>query len=403
MAHIVLGVTGSIAAFKAADLSSYLTRRGDRVDVVMTRAAISLIAPTTFQALTHRPVYSGVFEEHDPARIAHIALADDADLIVIAPASADFIARAALGTGSEMLDTVLLASHSPVLFVPAMNVHMYTHPAVQQNLSRLAQWGYQVMEPAEGNLACGYEGKGRFPEIEAIVAFIDRLLQPAPRDLEGVRLLVTAGGTREPLDPVRYLGNRSSGKMGHALAQQAVRRGALVTLVTASALPAPNGVETIRVSTAEEMASAVLSRVSSADVICAAAAVADFRVEKPHPRKIKKEGRTQWQLDLIPTTDILQQVAQQRRPDQVLVGFAAETDQVVENARKKLQEKRLDLVVANDVSQPGSGFEAENDQVWLVTREGVEALPLLPKTEVADHILDRVVQLRGQKMAESVR
>jgi phosphopantothenoylcysteine decarboxylase/phosphopantothenate--cysteine ligase len=415
--HIVLGIGGGIAAYKAAELVRLLVKAGAVVDVVMTRAAQQFITPLTLQALSGRPVATELFDLVQESEIGHIALADRAELLLIAPATADLVARLALGLGDDLLTTLALACRAPLLLAPAMNVNMWQHPSVQDNLARLVQRGAHVVGPAAGELACGWIGTGRLVEPVEIVATARAVLaapaaQAAPeprRDLAGVRLLVTAGPTHEALDPVRFLGNRSSGKMGFALAERAARRGAEVTLVAGPvALPTPPGVRRIDVESAADMAEAVLPRSrpdhdEAADVIVMAAAVADFRPAAAAPRKLKKSTLgEQPRIELVPTVDILAELGRSRtdrRP--LLVGFAAETNDVIGYASRKLREKRCDLIVANDVAEPGSGFGTETNRVTLLekpagpdeTRPEISELPQRPKGEVADRILDRIAEL----------
>ncbi|HEY8415617.1 MAG TPA: bifunctional phosphopantothenoylcysteine decarboxylase/phosphopantothenate--cysteine ligase CoaBC, partial [Thermaerobacter sp.] len=327
--------------------------------------------------------------------IEHVALADRAHLVIVAPATANVLGKIAWGLADDYLTTVVtaVALRVPVLLAPAMNVHMYRNPAVQANIRRLRELGYEVMEPEEGPLAEGYSGIGRLPEPAAIVAAAERLLART-RDLAGLRFLVTAGPTREPIDPVRFISNRSSGKMGFALAEAARDRGARVTLVSGPvALPDPPGVEVVRVETARDMLEAVLARAGEADAIIKAAAVADFRPARPSAHKLKKSSVAPV-VELEPNTDILRELGRRKRPGQVLVGFAAETRDLLDNAQRKIREKNLDFIVLNDVSQPGAGFEVDTNIVTLVFPDGrAEPLPRMSKREVAEAILDRLVAL----------
>jgi phosphopantothenoylcysteine decarboxylase/phosphopantothenate--cysteine ligase len=407
--RIFLGVSGGIAAYKAVELLRLLTRRAEEggagaaeVRVVMTPAATEFVRPLTFQTLSGFPVGTTLWDLTAESEIGHITLAQRTDLVVVAPATADLIGRYAAGLADDLLTTVLLATTAPVLLAPAMNPQMYAHPAVQANLAMLRARGVGIVEPTEGELACKSYGPGRLAEPPTILeAILERL---APTDLAGVRLLVTTGPTREPLDPVRYLSNRSSGRMGVAIARAARRRGASVTLVAGPLeVPPPGGVEVVLVETAAEMAAAVLERAETATAVIMAAAVADYRPEVVVPRKVKKgpEGE-RWTLALTPTVDILAELGRRRRearaagrgPGPVLVGFAAETDDLVAHAREKLVGKGIDLVVANDVTAPGSGFGVETNAVVLVGPDGVvESRAVAPKAEVADAILDRVASL----------
>lgn len=391
--ELVLGVTGSIAAYKAAYLLRELRRAGASVTVVMTRHAREFVAPLTFRTLSGRPVLCDLFDPQEPAAVEHVALAERADLVAVAPATAGALARAALGLADDFLGTLLLASRAPLLFAPAMDGEMWTHPTVQAHVAALRARGAAVMEPGRGDLASGLEGQGRFPEAGDIVETAARLLWPK-RDFAGERVLVTAGPTREPVDPVRYLTNRSSGRMGYALATLAARRGALVTLVSGpTSLATPLGVRMVPVHTAAEMREAVLREAAAAAVVIKAAAVADYRVVRPPAEKIRsqQEGLT---LALAPNPDILAELGR-AKGDRFLVGFAAETADVRASARAKQEAKGVDLIVANDVSRADIGFDAADNEVTLLDRwGGVVELPRLPKLDVADAILDRVQALR---------
>jgi len=391
--ELVLGVTGSIAAYKAVYLLRELRRAGASVTVVMTPHAQEFVAPLTFRTLSGRPVLSNLFDPREPAAVEHVALAERADLVVVAPATANALARAALGLADDFLGTLLLASRAPLLFAPAMDGDMWTHPAVQSHVATLRARGATVMEPGHGDLASGLTGHGRFPEVADLVETAARLVWPK-RDLVGDHVLVTAGPTREPVDPVRYLSNRSSGRMGYALATLAARRGAQVTLVTGpTRLTPPPGVRVIPVQTAEEMRDAVLQVAPVATVVVKAAAVADYRVARPVTAKIRsrQDGLT---LPLAPNPDILRELGRVKGT-RFLVGFAAETGDVRESARAKLEAKGVDLMVANDVSRGDIGFDVEENEVVLLDRwGGVVELPRLSKVDVADAILDRVQTLR---------
>jgi phosphopantothenoylcysteine decarboxylase/phosphopantothenate--cysteine ligase len=389
---VVLGVTGGIAAYKAADLASKLTQAGARVEVVMTESATEFVSPLTFRTLTGRPVTTSLWELASEFSVEHVALADAADIVVIAPATANTIAKLAHGLADDILSCVVLATKAPVVIAPAMHHNMLMNPITQENLARLKAQGFTIIEPDYGRLASGQVGRGRFPDTEVIMDTIRQVLG-REGDLAGKRIVVTAGGTREPVDPVRYLGNRSSGKMGYAVAEAARDRGASVTFITAAPLPAPAGMEVIPVSTAAEMKEAVAKAVAGADALIMAAAVADYRPKEAAPNKIKKgsEGLT---LELVRTPDILGEV----KGDFVRVGFAAESENLIGHARKKLSEKRLDLIVANDITQPDSGFGADTNKVTIISRDGtVEDLPLMSKREVAERILDRAGEMIGKK------
>jgi phosphopantothenoylcysteine decarboxylase/phosphopantothenate--cysteine ligase len=387
--RILLGVTGSIAAYKAVELLRLLTKSGAEVQVVMTEPATKFVAPLTFETLTRQPVLLDMWSLEYSHRIGHIEATQRADLFVVAPATARTIARLALGLGDDFLSCIYLASRCPVVVAPAMDCDMFEHPAVQENLQRLRDRGVHVVEPDTGPLASGLVGRGRLAELSEILGAIERILIPR-QDLAGQVVLVTAGPTREPLDPVRFLSNRSSGKMGYAIAEAAAARGAHVILVSGpTALPAPPGVDMIHVETAEEMYQAVLAKLESARVVIKAAAVADYRPKHKADRKIKKDQAI-FPVALEPTPDILAELGK-RKGTRILVGFAAETDDLVANARKKLQRKNLDLMVANDVGQSGAGFDVDTNVVKILDAAGgVEELPLLSKREVADRILDRV-------------
>jgi phosphopantothenoylcysteine decarboxylase/phosphopantothenate--cysteine ligase len=397
---IALGVTGGVAAYKAAELVRRLQQDGLDVQVVMTRSAREFIAPLTFAALTGQKVITEMFGESSasPANvesaIEHIAVAQRIQLLVVAPATADILAKFAAGIADDFLTTLYLATKAPVVVAPAMNVNMWEHPATQQSLATLRARGVHVVEPDEGYLACGMTGAGRLAGIESIVQRVRDVLG-IKHDLDGETVLVTAGPTCEDIDPVRFLTNRSSGKMGYALADAARRRGAKVILVSGPvALEPPDGVERVSVRTTEEMRRAVLDRASESTVVIKAAAVADYRPAAPQEKKMKR-GKGKLTLELEPTADIIGELAG-AKGSKVLVGFAAETDHVAENARAKLAGKKLDLVVANDVTQEGAGFEAETNIVTLFTRDGREVpLPKLSKLEVAHRILDEVLRLKN--------
>ena len=401
--RIVIGVCGGIAAYKAADLVSKLTQAGALVDVILTERAREFVSPLTFSALSQRPVYSDLWEPSGEAAARHIELGHAADLLVIAPATANTLARLAHGLADDMLGAVALASPAPLLLVPAMESHMYEHPATQANLRLLVERGATVIPPESGRLASGEVGVGRFPETATILGHIHGLLGRAG-DLAGRRVVVTAGGTREPIDPVRYVGNHSSGLMGFAIAEEARDRGAAVTLIVgATSAALPSGMEIVRVGTALEMRAAVFEAVRGAAALVMAAAVADYRVEHPAANKIKK-GSTAENADgsitlrLVRNPDILADLAAEARADGLIrVGFAAETTDVERNASKKLAGKRLSLLVANDVSKAGSGFGATTNEVAILHADGrIEQLTLLPKTEVAAALWDRITPLLGK-------
>jgi phosphopantothenoylcysteine decarboxylase / phosphopantothenate---cysteine ligase len=392
--QILLGVTGSIAACKAADLASQLTQAGARVDVVLTESATRFVTPLTFQSVTGRPAHSDLWAASAEAHIAHVALAEHAHLLVIAPATADIIARLAHGLADDLLTVTALAARCPLLLAPAMDGGMYEHPATQANLKTLAERGVVVLGPAEGRMASGLVGRGRLLEPEEIFGHI-RLALGRGGSLAGRHVVVSAGGTQEPIDPVRFISNRSSGKQGYALAQAALDRGAEVTLVTGpTALTAPAGAQRVAVQTAQEMAQAVLTASAGADVLLMAAAVADFRPAQVAGQKIKKTAVPEIQLEK--TLDILTAVAEARdqspaRRPAIIVGFAAESQNLIENARDKVLRKRLSLIVANDISASDAGFGVDTNRVTLIDEGGgIEELPLLTKTQVAEAVLARV-------------
>jgi phosphopantothenoylcysteine decarboxylase/phosphopantothenate--cysteine ligase len=388
--RILLGVTGGIAAYKAAELARRLTAAGARVKVVMTRAAQEFISPLTFAALTRERVATALFGAGSEP-LEHVALGQEVDAIVVAPATANLLGKMAAGIGDDLLTTILLAATRPVLLCPAMNVEMWAHPAVQENLTRLKARGVLVMEPGAGELACGAVGPARLPEPEVIVEALARLV--SRQDLAARRVLVTAGPTHEDLDPVRFLTNRSSGKQGYAVARVAWRRGAEVCLVSGpSVLPAPYGVELVTVRSAGEMLDAVKSRFPQADALLMAAAVGDYRPSRPEAQKIKR-GSREMQVSLTPNPDILKELSP-LKTGQIVVGFAAETEDLMAEARRKLVYKNLDLIVANEVGKPDSGFAVDTNEVTIFAREAVPVrLPLMSKEEVAERILNRVAEL----------
>jgi phosphopantothenoylcysteine decarboxylase / phosphopantothenate---cysteine ligase len=383
---VVLGVTAGIAAYKAVDVCRQLVDAGAHVAPVLTADAHRFVGPLTFSALASEPARTQLFDGPDP--IPHTRLGQRADLVVVAPATATLLAKYSAGIADDLLTATLLATRAPVLVAPAMHTEMWEHPAVRANVATLTARGVAVVGPDAGHLAGGDEGPGRLADPDDIVDAAARILADG-RDLTGVRILVTAGGTREAIDPVRFVGNRSSGKMGHAVADVAAHRGAHVTLVTTTNRPAAPGVDVVPVETAEEMGDAVLARYDDVDVVVMAAAVADFRPKAPEREKLKKRDGVP-ELHLEPTPDILATLGDRKR-HQVLVGFAAETGQVPEHAAQKLTAKHLDLVVGNDVSAPDAGFEVDTNRATLVNSDGtIDELPLLPKTTLATTILDRV-------------
>ena len=399
---IVLGVTGSIAAYKAVELLRELIKAGASVSVVMTESAQRFVAPLTFATLSRGEVMTDLFALDYEAKIRHVAAAEGADLLLVAPATANIIGKFARGLADDLLTNLFLACTRPILLAPAMDADMYRHPAVQENLSQLRGWGVRIVGPAEGELASGMWGPGRLAEIPEILEAVAEILRPI-NDLAAEVVLVTAGPTHEPLDPVRYLTNRSSGKMGYAIAQEAADRGARTILVSGpTGLTPPSGVETIRVETALQMRSAVLDHFPEATVVIKAAAVSDYRLAHTADLKVKKEGQS-LSLELVPNPDILKEIGAQKG-ERILVGFAAETGDLLRQAERKLKEKNLDLIVANDVSKEGAGFSHDTNVVLILDQDGgVEELPLLPKRQVARRILDRVVLLRQRRGATNSR
>jgi phosphopantothenoylcysteine decarboxylase/phosphopantothenate--cysteine ligase len=395
--RILVGVTGGIAAYKAPELVRALRRAGHAVRCVMTPAAAQFVAPLVLQTLSGEPVRTDLFDPTQEGEIGHVALADWAELYVVAPATAHTLAKLAHGLADESVSAVALATRAPLLLAPAMNVNMWRHPATQQNLAALRERGARLVGPEVGELACGWEGEGRMAEPAAIAEAAALAL--GPKGLRGEVVLVTAGGTRERVDAVRYLGNRSSGKMGFAVASEAARRGAEVVLVAApTALPTPAGVRRVEVESALEMREAVSAELSRASIVVKAAAVADFRPAAPAERKLKKEELPEGEglrLELERNPDILAEICREKG-SRVVVGFAAESHDLVEAARRKLERKGCDLLVANDISKQASGFDADRNTVVFVWPGGeVEELPSLPKAEVAAQLLDRVEKLRG--------
>ena len=387
---VVLGVTGGIGAYKACELARSLMRAGIRVKVVMTESATKFVTPVTFRALTREPVAVSLWDEPD-AKIHHISLAQEADVMVIAPCTANVIAKLAHGRADDLLTASALATEAPLIIAPAMNVHMWRKEITQANVAALRSRGVMFVEPESGELACGDVGEGRLAAVDFVVAATLEELGRA-RELEGVRVLVTAGGTREPIDPVRYIGNRSSGRTGFAIAEEAARRGADVTLVTGpTTLADPFGVRTVRVETALQMRDAAEEAFDDADVVIASAAVADFRPAEVSEGKIKKNDAP-YTIALVPNPDILASLGE-RKGSRVLVGFAAESGEAAAGARAKLMAKHLDLVVANDITEPGLGFDSARNRVTLVTAQGDEELPEMDKRVLARVLLDRVTAI----------
>lgn len=394
--EIILGITGGIAAYKGAELVRQLTRKGAEVHVVMTRNAQKFITPLTFQTLSGNPVQTDLFSLFEGSKIGHVALADIAEVLVIAPATANIIGKVANGIADDFLSTMIMATRSPVLFAPSMNVNMWGSPVVQRNVATLREGGYHFIGPEEGDLACETIGQGRLAAVEDIVERIEDLL--VEKDLAGHRLLITAGPTHEPIDPVRFIANRSSGRMGFALARMAKMRGADIVLISGPThLPVPEGnIQYIPVRTASEMRDAVLRHYEGCSAIIKAAAVSDYRPKSVSSQKLKKLSRPS-SLALERNPDIIAEIGS-AKGDRVLVGFAAETEDLIANAREKLRKKHLDLIVANDVSRSDSGFETETNRVVIIDSTGkAKSLPLMSKGEVANEVLDRVVEILREK------
>ncbi len=397
--RIVLGVTGGIAAYKAAELVRLLVKQEAQVRVVMTPNAQEFITPLTLQTLSGNPVAMNPFHLLDQTNIGHIALADWAEMIVILPATANIIGKIAHGLADDLLSTTVMASKAPVLIAPSMNVNMWENEAFQKNLQTLLDRGYHLVEPGEGELACHWYGKGRLADLNEVLERMEDLL--SPKDLKGVSILVTAGPTQEPIDPVRFITNHSSGKMGYALAKVARRRGAEVTLITGpTSLPKPRGdIHLISVKTAEEMREAVFSHLKDCSVVIKAAAVSDYRPKEASRSKLKKAS-SELTLELERTRDILAEIGSEKG-ERILIGFAAETEDLLANAKKKLEGKQLDLIVANDVTLPGAGFASETNQVKILYPSGeMKDLPLMTKEEVSQSLLDEVVRLLKQKNSQ---
>ena len=391
---IVLGVTGGIAVYKACELLRLLQKRGIDVFVVMTQNACRFVAPLTFETLSGHPVAVDTFDRPQTWEVEHIALAKRADLFLIAPATANIIGKMACGIADDMLSTTVMATRAPVLVAPAMNTGMWESAAVQQNVKTLQARGVQFVMPASGHLACGDSGAGKLEDVE-IIAERAREMLFAKRDMEGLHVMVTAGPSREALDPVRYISNRSSGKMGYAIAQAAQKRGAEVTLLSGPvALAAPQGVKLVSFTTTQELLDKASELAAAQDVLIQAAAPADYRAKEIAPQKIKKQGGEPMTFTLVENPDVAATLGRAKKAGQVFVGFAAETNDVLAHAQDKLVRKNLDMIVANDVTRPGAGFDVDTNIVTLITKEGQEALPMMSKAEVADRILDHVLALR---------
>ncbi|MBQ8653913.1 MAG: bifunctional phosphopantothenoylcysteine decarboxylase/phosphopantothenate--cysteine ligase CoaBC [Clostridia bacterium] len=392
--EVVLGVTGGIAAYKAAEVVSRLRKQGANVHVIMTKSAMEFVQPLTFETLSNNPVVTDTFDRRAPWEVEHISLAQRAEVFVIAPATANMLAKMACGIADDMLSTTLLATKAPVLVAPAMNTGMWTADATQHNMEVLRSRGVQVVGPGAGFLACGDVGSGRMSEPQEIVAAVENILNPK-LDMAGLKVMVTAGATRERLDPVRYMTNDSSGKMGFAIAEAAKNRGAQVTVVAgATTAKEPDGVSIVRIESTRDLLAAVTARAPEMDVIIQAAAPADYRFSVQHDQKMKKQSGAAIVLELVENPDVAAAVGQMKKPGQTLVGFAAETENLMENAARKLDKKNLDMIVANDVSRPGAGFNVDTNIATLLTRKGSVECPLQQKAELAQRILDQVLELR---------
>lgn len=393
---VVLGVTGGIAVYKACELLRLLQKRGIDVFVVMTQNACRFVAPLTFETLSGHPVAVDTFDRPQTWEVEHIALAKRADLFLIAPATANIIGKMACGIADDMLSTTVMATRAPVLVAPAMNTGMWENAAVQQNVKTLRARGVEIVAPVSGHLACGDNGAGKLEDVAVIAERACELLF-AKKDMEGLRVMVTAGPSREALDPVRYISNRSSGKMGYAIAQAAQKRGAEVTLLSGPvAIEAPQGVKLVPFTTTQELLDRASELAQEQDLLIQAAAPADYRAKEIAPQKIKKQGGEPMTFTLVENPDVAATLGKAKRSGQVFVGFAAETNDVLAHARDKLARKNLDMIVANDVTRPGAGFDVDTNIVTLITKDGQEALPMMSKAEVAQRILDRALALRRE-------
>lgn len=393
---VVLGVTGGIAVYKACELLRLLQKRGIDVFVVMTQNACRFVAPLTFETLSGHPVAVDTFGRPQTWEVEHIALAKRADLFLIAPATANIMGKMACGIADDMLSTTVMATRAPVLVAPAMNTGMWENAAVQQNIKTLRARGVEIVAPVSGHLACGDNGAGKLEDVAVIAERACELLF-AKKDMEGLRVMVTAGPSREALDPVRYISNRSSGKMGYAIAQAAQKRGAEVTLLSGPvAIEAPQGVKLVPFTTTQELLDRASELAREQDLLIQAAAPADYRAKEVAPQKIKKQGGEPMTFTLVENPDVAATLGKAKRSGQVFVGFAAETNDVLAHARDKLARKNLDMIVANDVTRPGAGFDVDTNIVTLITKGGQEALPMMSKAEVAQRILDRALALRRE-------
>lgn len=393
---VVLGVTGGIAVYKACELLRLLQKRGIDVFVVMTQNACRFVAPLTFETLSGHPVAVDTFDRPQTWEVEHIALAKRADLFLIAPATANIMGKMACGIADDMLSTTVMATRAPVLVAPAMNTGMWENAAVQQNVKTLRARGVEIVAPVSGHLACGDSGAGKLEDVAVIAERACELLF-AKKDMEGLRVMVTAGPSREALDPVRYISNRSSGKMGYAIAQAAQKRGAEVTLLSGPvAIEAPQGVKLVPFTTTQELLDRASELAREQDLLIQAAAPADYRAKEIAPQKIKKQGGEPMTFTLVENPDVAATLGKAKRSGQVFVGFAAETNDVLAHAKDKLARKNLDMIVANDVTRPGAGFDVDTNIVTLITKDGQEALPMMSKAEVAQRILDRALALRKE-------
>lgn len=393
---VVLGVTGGIAVYKACELLRLLQKRGIDVFVVMTQNACRFVAPLTFETLSGHPVAVDTFDRPQTWEVEHIALAKRADLFLIAPATANIMGKMACGIADDMLSTTVMATRAPVLVAPAMNTGMWENAAVQQNVKTLRARGVEIVAPVSGHLACGDSGAGKLEDVEVIAERACELLF-AKKDMEGLRVMVTAGPSREALDPVRYISNRSSGKMGYAIARTAQKRGAEVTLLSGPvAIEAPQGVKLVPFTTTQELLDRASELAREQDLLIQAAAPADYRAKEVAPQKIKKQGGEPMTFTLVENPDVAATLGKAKRSGQVFVGFAAETNDVLAHAKDKLARKNLDMIVANDVTRPGAGFDVDTNIVTLITKDGQEALPMMSKAEVAQRILDRALALRKE-------
>lgn len=393
---VVLGVTGGIAVYKACELLRLLQKRGIDVFVVMTQNACRFVAPLTFETLSGHPVAVDTFDRPQTWEVEHIALAKRADLFLLAPATANIMGKMACGIADDMLSTTVMATRAPVLVAPAMNTGMWENATVQQNVKTLRARGVEIVAPVSGHLACGDNGAGKLEDVAVIAERACELLF-AKKDMEGLRVMVTAGPSRESLDPVRYISNRSSGKMGYAIAQAAQKRGAEVTLLSGPvAIEAPQGVKLVPFTTTQELLDRASELAQEQDLLIQAAAPADYRAKEIAPQKIKKQGGEPMTFTLVENPDVAATLGKAKRSGQVFVGFAAETNDVLAHARDKLARKNLDMIVANDVTRPGAGFDVDTNIVTLITKDGQEALPMMSKAEVAQRILDRALALRRE-------